>query len=459
MTGLPRSEGMMEVPGTNALVRLLDRFFRFSERGSSFRTEIIAGLTTFSTYSYILIVNPLIMKGAGMDFGAMITATAVVAAVFTVMMGLWTNYPLGMAPGMGGNTFIAVQVCQGMHIPWQAAIGMVFYSGVLFFILSISGFREKMIHSFPDDFKKIIGVGIGLFVAFIGLKEAGLVVANPRTMVALGHVATLAVLLPALGLIMTIVLVYRKVPAALILSILILTVAGLFVPDATSHAKITQMPARLIDWPNSMGKVFLQLDLGYFWKHLAVCIPIVLALLFSDIFSALGVLLAVGARSNLNDEHGNLPKLKQAFSADATAAMGGSLMGTNMPIIYLESTAGVEGGGRTGLVSIVIAICFLLSLFLTPVIAAIPSVATAPVLIMIGIFMLQQIASVNVRDLTVAATALVTLLLMVMASVSDAIALGFTTWVLVEIFTGRWRTIKPFAYFLAALFIAHYIFM
>jgi AGZA family xanthine/uracil permease-like MFS transporter len=433
MTSSPRFESLPKEPGMHPFVQFLDRFFHFTERGSSFRTEILAGLTTFSTYSYILIVNPLIMKGAGMDFATMITTTAVVAAVFTVMMGLWTNYPLGMAPGMGGNTFIAVQVCQGMHIAWQAAIGMVFYSGVLFFILSVSGFREKMIRAFPEPFKKIIGVGIGLFIAYIGLKSAGLVIPNPRTMTALGNLSTPSVLLPTLGILLTIVLIYRKVPAALILSIIILTVIGLFVPGTLPHTTVTHMPTRILDWPTSMGKVFLQLDFGYFWKHLGVSIPIVLALLFTDIFSALGVLLAVGSRAKLNDEHGNLPKMKQALS-------------------------GVEQGGRTGLVSVVISICFLLALFISPLIAAIPAVATAPVLIMIGIFMIQQIAEVDIRDLTISSTALVTLLLMVMASVSDAIALGFTTWVLIELLTGHWKRVQPFAYFLAALFIAHYIF-
>ena len=458
MTSVPTISLPAAAPRNGSFAGWLNRFFHFSERGSNLRTEILAGLTTFSTYSYILVVNPLIMKASGMDFGALITATAVVAAIFTVIMGLWTNYPLGMAPGMGGNAYIAVQVCQGMHIPWQAAIGLVFYSGVLFFLMSVTGVREKIIRSFPDGFKKIIAVGIGFFVAFIGLKNAGIIVANAHTMVALGNLATPSVMLPSLGLIMTVVLIYWRVPAALILSILILSVIGLVVPGVLPHTTVTHLPARLIDFPNSMAPVFLQLDLGYFWHHLAQSIPIVLALLFTDIFSALGVLLAVGTRAKLNNEHGDLPKLKQALAADATASMGGALLGTNMPIIYLESAAGVEQGGRTGLVSIVIAICFLLALFLTPIIAAIPSVATAPVLIMIGIFMIQEVAALDMRDLTIAATTLVTILLMILASAGDAIAIGFVTWVLIELFIGKGRTVKPFAYFLAALFVAHYVF-
>lgn len=447
----------LPTPRSNAMVRALDRFFHFSERGSSIQTEILAGLTTFGTYSYILVVNPLIMAVAGMDLGAMITVTAVVSALFTVIMGLRTNYPLAMAPGMGGNAFIAYQVCLGMHISWQAALGITFYSGILFFLISVTGIRQKIIESFPSSFKKIISVGIGFFVAFIGLKNAGILVSNPKTVVMLGHFTSPSVILAFLGIVLLVIMILRKVPGAMVLSIVILTIVGLFLPGATAGTTITKFPTHVFDWPNSMGKLFLQLDLVYFWTHFQQCIPIVLALVFSDLFSAMAVLVAVGNRARLNDENGNLPKLKEALSADAGAAMGGALMGSNMPIIYLESAAGVEQGGRTGLVSVVIAICFLLALFISPLIAAVPGIATTPALVAIGIFMTQVLAEIELTDLAVAATALVTVLLMSLASVGDGLALGFITWVLLTIFMGKARTISLVAYGLFVLFIVHFL--
>src|ERR1700758_3308977 len=202
---------------SNRLLSSVDRFFRISERGSSFRCELLAGLTTFSTLSYILVVNPMIMSASGMDYGALITATAVVGAVFTVMMGLWTNYPLAMAPGMGVNAYLAVQVCQGMHIPWQAALGMVFYSGILFMIVSVTGIRRKILESFPDNFKKTVGAGIGFFIAFLGLKNARIIVPNPHSIVALGQFSSPIVLLGFAGILLAIVLVYRRVPGALVI--------------------------------------------------------------------------------------------------------------------------------------------------------------------------------------------------------------------------------------------------
>ncbi len=341
MTTLPHAT----TAGGNAFVRALDRFFQFSARGSSFRTEVLAGLTTFSTFSYILVVNPLIMRNAGMDYGALITMTALVAAIFTVIMGLRTNYPLAMAPGMGGNAYIAIQVCLGMHVPWQAAIGLIFYSGVLFFIISVTGIRQKIIESFPPSFKKIISVGIGFFIALIGLKQAGILVANPKTMVSLGHFNTAGVLLAFAGIILLGIMILRRVPGAMVLSILALTLLGLVLPGAKPGTTITTAPSHLFDWPASIAPLFLKLDFGYFWTHLSLSIPIVLTLVFSDLFSAMAVLVAVGTRANLNDANGNLPKQKEALSADAAASMTASLMGSNMPIIYLESTAGVEQGG------------------------------------------------------------------------------------------------------------------
>lgn len=443
---------------SHPLLNALDRFFHISERGSSFRCEILAGLTTFSTLSYILVVNPMIMSASGMDYGALITATAVVGALFTVMMGLWTNYPLAMAPGMGVNALLAYQVCQGMHVPWQGALGLVFYSGVLFFILSITGIRKLIIDSFPSYFKKIVSVGIGFFLAYLGLKNSGILVPNARTMIGLGNFSSPGVLLPFLGIAVTVVMTFWRVPAALMLSILLSSVLGIFLPGSQPHTTLTTLPSHFFDWPGSIGKLFLQLDLGYFWTHLNLCLPIVLAILFGDLFSAMATLLAVCGLAKLTDENGDLPKLKQALTADATAAMGAALLGTNTPVIYIESAAGVEQGGRTGLVSMVVAACYIAALFFTPVIAAVPTMATGPVLVVIGIFMAQGLGELKFEELTIAATFLVTMLLMVLTSASDGLALGFITCVLMHLLTRRAKEIKPAAYALAGLFLLHYLF-
>jgi AGZA family xanthine/uracil permease-like MFS transporter len=459
MTSLPANPFPATADTRPWLVRWLDGIFQFTAHGSNMRREVLAGMTTFGTYSYILVVNPLIMRGAGMDYGALITMTALVAVIFTVIMGLMTNYPLGMAPGMGVNAMIAVQICQGMQIPWQAAIGMVFYGGVLFFLISVTGIRQMMIESFPEPFKRILSSGIGFFVALIGLKSAGILVGDPHTFIALGKINAPTAVLACLGLVVTLVLIVRKVPGALILSIAGISLIGLFLTDPVHGGRLTKIPTHVLGWPNSIAPIAFHLDFLYFWQHLGVCLPIVLYFCFSDLLSAMATLLAVCSRAGLLDEHGNLPRLKQALSADATAAMGAALLGSNTPIIYIESAAGAAQGGRTGLVSIVIAICFLLALFFSPVIAAIPGMATSPALVVLGIMMMQGMREVDLSDLTVAATALVTIMLMTLGSVGDGIALGFLTWVGVTLLTGKWRTVRPMSYVISALFLAHFIFM
>jgi AGZA family xanthine/uracil permease-like MFS transporter len=453
----PNQETVRASTATSPISHALDRLFHFTQRGSTMPREILAGLTTFSTMSYVLAVNPLILSTAGMDRGALITSTAVIAAIFSIVMGLRTNYPLAMAPGMGVNAYIAVQVCQGMHIPWQAALGMVFYTGVLFMVISLTGIRQKIIEAFPPSFKRIVGAGIGMFIAFLGLKNGGIFVATPGSIIGLGDMTSATVLLGLGGIILTIVLVARKVPGALILSILIATVAGLFLPGPGGHGHITGMPAHLFSMPNSIMPVAFKLDLRYPFQHPTQSIPIILALLFTDIFSAMAVLFGVGARAGLTDADGNLPRLKQALSADAAAASGGALLGSTTAIIYLESAAGVEQGGRTGLVSISAAVCFLLALFVTPLIAIVPAVATTSALVMIGIFMMQSLGELDMKDITVASTTVVTLLLMTLSSASDGLALGFIVQVALLSATGRIRTIKPVAWGLVVLFLLHYL--
>ncbi|HTR65337.1 MAG TPA: NCS2 family permease [Terriglobales bacterium] len=435
----------------------VERLFQYRERGSTFWTEVLGGITTFGTLSYVLIVHPLILSEAGMDRGALITTTALAAAIFSIIMGLRTNYPLAMAPGMGVNAYVAVQVCQGMHIPWQAAIGMVFYSGLLFLLVSATGIRRKLIESFPLSFKKTVGAGIGLFIAFIGLRNAGIIIPDPRSIASLGNFASAPVILGFAGILLTIILVNRGVRGALVLSIVLITTLGIFLPSGTAGAKITPVPHQFFGWPHSISPLFLKLDLVYPLRHLSQSIPIVFALLFADLFSAMATLMAIGTRAHLNDENGDLPKLREALSADAAAASGGALLGTTTTVIYIESAAGVEQGARTGLTSIVVAVCFMAALFLTPLIAIVPAVATTPALVMIGIFMMEGFAELDLRDGIVAATALVTFMLTLLGSVSDGLALGFITNIVLLAALGRRREVKPLAYVLAGILMLHYV--
>ncbi|HUO36054.1 MAG TPA: NCS2 family permease [Candidatus Acidoferrum sp.] len=449
---IPVAEGSLQ-----RLSAALDRFFHYSERGSTFWVEVLGGITTFSTLSYVLVVHPLILSEAGMDRGALITVTALAAAIFSVVMGLRTNYPLAMAPGMGINAYIAVQVCQGMNIPWQAALGMVFYSGILFLLISVTGLRRRMIDSFPDSFKKTVGAGIGMFIAFIGLKNAGIVTSNPQSLVSIGDFSSPKVLLGFAGILLTIILVNRGVRGALILSILAITFAGMFLSAAKAGARITPWPHQIFGWPHSIAPIFLKLDFVYPLRHPLESLPIIFAILFGDLFAAMAVLMAVAVRARLNDETGQLPKLREALSADAAACCGGALLGTTTTIIYLESAAGVEQGSRTGLTSLVVAACSMVALFFTPLIAIVPAVATTPALVMIGIFMMEGFADLDLRDGVVTATALVTTLLTLLGSASDGLALGFITNITLLATLGRSRQVKPLAYVLAGILLLHYV--
>jgi AGZA family xanthine/uracil permease-like MFS transporter len=435
----------------------MDRHFNISLRGSSLKTEVLAGVTTFSTMSYALVVSPLVLSQTGMDRAALITTTAIISALFCIVMGLWTNYPLAMAPGIGSNVFVAVQVCQTMHIPWQAALGMVFYAGILFLIVSITGLRQSIMNAFPAAFKKMISGGIGLFLAFVGLKNAGILVANPRSIVGLGNLSSPSVWLALIGIVVVFALVVRGVPGALIWAILLVAVAGLFVPGNSGQAHLTSLPHGFFSLPASIAPIAFKLDLAWFWSHLGVGIPIVFALLFIDMFSAMAVLFAIGQRAKLCDADGNLPRLRQALEADSMAACGAAVLGSTTAIIYLESAAGVEQGGRTGVVSLSAAACFLMALIFTPVIFVIPTVATTPALVAVGAFMLQGLAELDLRDTLIASLALLTSLLMALTSISDGMAVGFLVYLGVLTLTGKIRTIKPMAWLLAGMFLFHFL--
>jgi len=437
---------------------MLERVFSLKEHGSSAAREVIAGLTTFAAMAYILAVNPLILSQTGIDKGALVTATAIGSAVMTIIMALATNYPIALAPGMGLNAFFTYTICLAKGIPWQAALGFVFYSGLIFLALTVSRLRQRIVEAIPFELKLAITSGIGFFIAFIGLKNGGVIVANPATFVALGDLSKPGPLLVIAGIIAIAILVTRKIPGAIILVIAALTIVGFFVPAADGKGMITPIPNGILNLPASLAPTFLKLDLGYFWANFLSALPVVLAILFVDLFDNMGTLIGVSKRAGLLDKDGNLPKIGRAFMADAGAAMFGSTLGTSTVTSYIESAAGVEAGGRTGLTVIATAICFMLALFLTPLILIIPAVATSPALVIVGAFMMQGLAELDLKDFEKTAPAFVTILTMPLAfSISEGIAFGLLTYVGLKVGIGKFKEVSPVTYVLAVLFLLHFL--
>ena len=442
---------------------MLARFFKLPENGTTVRRELVAGLTTFAAMAYILAVNPSILSLTGMDRGALITATALAAAFTTASMALLTNYPVALAPGMGLNAFFAFTICLGYKVPWQGALGIVFWEGVLFLLLTLTGIRQKIVEAIPPSLKVAIGCGIGLFIAFIGLKNGGIIVANPATLVGLGDLSKPGPLLVGFGILLTAVLILRRVRGAIILGVLVLTLIGLLLPGPLgangAPTTLTVAPHGLVSAPASLVPTFLQLDFAYGFTHFNRCLPLLLTLLFVDLFDNVGTLLGVCKRAGLLDASGNLPRIGRALAADAGAAMFGACLGTSTTTSYIESAAGVEEGGRTGLTTLVTAACFLLALFFTPVINAIPELATAPALVIVGVYMMQGVLEIDFQDFAVAVPAVLTLLIMPLAfSISEGIAVGFVAYAVLMLAAGRGRQVTPLAYVLAILFLAHFIF-
>jgi adenine/guanine/hypoxanthine permease len=442
---------------TPARAGLLERFFKLRAHGTTVQTEIVAGLTIFATMAYVLAVNPMILHSAGMPLAPLITVTAAATAIACLLMGLLTNYPLALAPHMGANAFFAYQVCLGMKIPWQAALGFVFYNAILFFILSITGIREMLIRAFPTFLRAGITAGIGLFIAFIGLRNGGIIVSDSFSFVGLGKIASPGCVMVLVGLVLMSILLLRKFRMAIILTIIVLTVTGLFLKGADGKP-ITAMPDGFLSLPASMAPVFLHLDLAYPLHHFQVSFPVILALLFTDFFCCFAAQLAVCQRAGLLDADANLPGMRRALCVDASAAGIGALLGTSTTGVYIESASGVEQGCRTGLTVVITGLCFVVALLFNPLIQIIPAVATAPALIIIGIFMMQELTKQNFSDLAQATPAILTVVLMPLATISDGIAIGFLTHVAIQIGMGKYRALPIFSFILAALFLMHYIF-
>ncbi|MFZ5817319.1 MAG: NCS2 family permease [Bacillota bacterium] len=426
----------------------LDRFFKLTEHGTSVRTEVIAGLTTFVTMAYIIIVNPLTLKDAGMDFNAVFMATIIAAAVSTLVMGLFANWPFALAPGMGLNAFFAYAMVGAMGYSWQVALGAVFISGVLALIVTVTGLREIMIKAIPTSLKHAVSAGIGFFIMFIGLKNAGIIIANPATFVALGSFKAAPALIAVVGLIITGALVARRVPGGILLGIIITTVIGAFFG-------VTKAPETWVSMPPSMAPTLGQLSIME--ALTPALIPVIFSLFFADLFDTIGTFVGVAGKAGLMDKEGNLKGGARALVADSLGTIVGSLFGTSNTTTYVESAAGVSAGGRTGLTAVVVALLFLLASFLSPIALAVPAAATAPALVIVGIFMASPLLEIDLHDFTEALPAVITALLMPLTfSIATGLALGFIAYVALNLAIGKGKNVHWMMYVLSAFFIYYF---
>lgn len=434
---------------------MLDRFFQLQAKGTTLGREIQAGATTFASMAYILAVNPAILSAAGMPREGLVTVTATAAAVSTLLMALFTNFPLALAPGMGINAYFSYTVCLGLGVPWQAALGLVFLNGFAFLMLSVSGIREKIINSIPFQLKMAITCGVGLFIAFIGLQKGGLIVADANTLVTHGNLGSPPVLLFFAGLLLTSVLVTRGVPGAIIISILAISLVGLVVPDG-SGGRVTRWPGSPIAAPHAMSDTFLQLNFGFLAQEPVKAVTVILTLLLIALFDNVGTLIGVCQRAGLLDKDGRLPGAGRALIADSIAVIFSALFGTSNVVSYIESASGVAAGGRTGLTGVTVAVLFLLALFFTPLILAIPAVATAPALVVVGLFMFQSVADLNLKDFHLVAPAFLIILCTPLTfSIAEGIGLGLIAYTVLHLATGRAREVNWLLYVLAGIFSTH----
>jgi len=422
----------------------LEKFFKLSEHGTTVRTEVMAGITTFLTMGYITFVNPAILADAGMDFGAVFVATCLAAAIGTLVMGLVANYPIALAPGMGLNAFFTYGVVLGMGHTWQTALGAVFLSGIIFIILSVLPVREWIINSIPKTLKLAISAGIGLFLAIIALKNAGIVVDNPATLVALGDLTTAPPLLALTGFVLMVALDHRKVPGAVIIGILVVTAAGVLlgVSEWKGFASLPPDPSPTLFQLDIAGA----LELGL--------LTVVFTFLMVDLFDTAGTLIGLAHRAGMLDAQGRLPRLRGALLADSTATVAGSLLGTSTTTSYIESAAGIKTGGRTGLTAVTIAALFLLCLFFSPLAQTVPAYATAPALLFVACLMAHGLAELNWEDATEYAPAVITAIAMPLTfSIATGIGIGFIVYAVIKILSGKFTECPPAVLVIAGLFV------
>ena len=453
----------------------LDKFFKLKENGTNVKTEIMAGITTFLTMAYILAVNPTMLEAAGMDRGAVFTATALSAVIATVVMGLIANYPIALASGMGLNAYFAFSVCiplaqQGVADPWKIALTAVLVEGVIFIILSLFRFRETLVNTIPENLKYGITAGIGLFITIVGLKGAGIVIADASTLVALGDVRTPQFVLAFVGILIIGAMMYYKVKGAILWGILITWVLGIGAEligwyqvdiDAGVYSLIPQIHSAGDLLPQSIAPTFFKFDFSYVAKNFFNFAVIVFSFLFVDLFDTVGTLVGVASKGNMLDKDGKLPRVGRALMADAVGTVAGSILGTSTVTSYVESSAGVAQGGRTGLTALTTAALFIVALFLSPVFLAIPSFATTPALVVVGLLMMASILKMKFEgDMADVLGGFVAIIMMPFTySIANGIMFGMLTWIILKVVRGKIKDIHPVMIVVGLLFIARLVTM
>ena len=424
----------------------LEHYFKLKEHGSNVRTEVVAGVTTFLTMAYIIFVNPAILGDAGVPKDAVFVATCLAAALGTLIMGLYANYPIGMAPGMGLNAYFAYAVVLGMGVPWQSALGAVFISGCLFILVSLFKVREQIVNGIPHSLRVAITVGLGLFLALIAMKSAGLVVANPETLVRVGDMHNPHTIMAVFGFLLIVTLDRLKVPGALLIGIVAVTVLSFFFGGNTFHG--------FMSLPPSMTPTLFKLDLGGAMS--LGLFNVVLVFFLVELFDATGTLMGVASRAGLL-VNGRMERLNKALLADSCAIVAGSALGTSSTTAYLESAAGVQAGGRTGLTAVVVALLFLAALFFAPIAGVVPAYATAPALLFVACLMLRDLVDVDWSDTTESVPAAITALVIPFTySIAHGIAFGFITYAGLKLLTGQARQVKPVVWVIAVVFLIKY---
>lgn len=408
----------------------------------------MAGITTFLTMAYILAVNPSILSETGMDKGALFTTTVIMSALPTIFMGLYAKLPLALAPGMGLNAFFAYTVCMIMGYSWQFALTAVFLEGLVFILLTVTNLREKIVDVIPETLKNAISAGIGLYIAFIGLKSAGIIVNNEATLVSLGNLASGSALLGAIGIVLTSVLLVKNIKGALLFGILLTTLIG--IPLGVTNFE------GIFSIPPSVEPIFLKFE----WDQVLTkdMVIIVFTLLFVDLFDCIGTVIGVTNRAGMVKADGKIPKLKEVFVVDSVSTTAGAVMGTSTVAVYVESAAGVNEGGRTGLTATVTGVCFLLALFFAPLFLAIPAAATTPVLVLVGLMMMGSVQNVNFTDYSEAIPAFICILFMPLSySISDGIVLGHLSYIFINLCSGNYRKMSTGMYILAVFFLLKFM--
>lgn len=429
---------------------MLNKLFGFDKKKHDIRTEILAGVTTFLTMSYILAVNPAMFSELDMPVGAVFTATALAAIIGSLVMAFWGKLPFGLAPGMGLNAFFVYTVCLGMGYSWQFALTAVFLEGLLFILMTITNIREAIVNAIPINLRYAIGAGIGLFIAFIGMQNSGIIINNQSTLVSLGDITSGSALLAIIGLLVTGFLYVKNVRGAMLIGILLTTLIGI-------PMGITEFRG-IMSYPESIDAIFCKME----WDNIFTLdmVIVVFTFLFIDMFDTVGSLIGVCTCAGMVNKNGNIDRLNKAFMADAIATTAGAVLGTSTTTTYVESATGVSQGGRTGLTAFVIGCCFAITLFFSPLFLSIPSAATAPVLIIVGLLMMEPIRNIDFGDYTESIPAFVCMITMPMAySISDGILIGMIIYVLLNLCCGKLKKISVAMYILAILFILKYIFI